>query len=42
MKPFKPGSPTDENVTNRNTAANFGIGFQSPPKSAICRVCRRS
>ena len=41
-KPLSPGSPTEERDTTRKTTLKAGITFQSPPKSAMSRVWRRS
>ena len=41
-KPFSPGSPSDERDTTRKSAENAGMTVQSPPKSAMSRVWRRS
>ena len=42
MNPFKVGSPIDDIVMMRNTAAYTGMIFDSPPYSEMSRVCRRS
>ena len=42
MNPFSAGSPIDDIVMIRNTAANTGMTFERPPYSEISRVCRRS
>ena len=41
-KPLRPGSPSEDSDTTRNTAEKAGITAHSPPKSAISRVWRRS
>jgi len=40
--PFSIGSPMLENITTPKQAAKTGIGFATPPKSAIILVWRRS
>ncbi len=42
MKPLSVGSPIDDIVISRKTAAYTGITFDRPPYSEISRVCRRS
>ena len=42
MKPFSPGSPIDDIVISRNTAANAGMTADNPLKAAMSRVWRRS
>ncbi len=41
-KPLSPGSPIEDRHTIRKSTLKAGITFQSPPKSAMSRVCRRS
>ena len=41
-KPFKPGRPSEDSDTIRNSAEKAGITAQRPPNSEISRVCRRS
>ena len=41
-KPFKPGTPMDDNMITMNAAAKIGATFWIPFNSAIWRVCRRS
>ena len=42
MKPFRVGSPIEDIVMSKKTAAYTGMTFDSPPYSEISRVCRRS
>ena len=41
-KPFNPGSPLEASITSRKNAGYTGTAAQSPPKSAMRRVWRRS
>jgi hypothetical protein len=40
--PLKPGTAIDDSEISRKIDANQGISVFRPPKSAICRVWRRS
>ena len=42
MNPFSVGSPIDDIVMIRKTAAYTGITLERPPYSEISRVWRRS
>ncbi len=40
--PLVPGTPIELSATMVRQTAKIGMTFAIPPKSSICRVCRRS